>query len=247
VLLLSLGPRGVAEDRAAPTDSGSVALNQPVSIDGTQAAAASAVTATPDTPANEAAGPDAALRRAKRPSRTSGGGDAARLARGVDGDARLSLAPSAPWYRSGLGALAVVLALIGGLVWALRRWVPATRSGESRIIGVVGRASLSPKHSAALIRVGRRFVLVGMTGEQVSALCEISEPEEVAELSIRTDTVTAQEAESFERLFIEEAADYRQPVVDEVKDAGLTAAETVRTRKPLCDLLRRLRTLQSIR
>jgi len=246
-LLLLCGPRGVAEERPAPADGRCVALNQPVSIDGPQAVPPMEMTAVPGASADETPGRDATLRRVKRPSRTSGVGDAARLMPGAEGDAHLSLAPQTPWYRSGVGALAIVLALIGGLVWALRRWVPAAQGRESRIIRVVGRASLSPKHSAALICVGRRFVLVGMSGEHVNTLCEISEADEVAELSLRTDTVPTQEAEGFERLLIEEAADYRQPVVGEAKDAGPTAAETVRTRKPLSDLLHRLRTLQSTR
>ena len=113
------------------------------------------------------------------------------------------------------------------------------------MIRVVARASLSPKHSAALIHVGRRFVLVGMSAERVQTLCEIGSPEEVAELALRLDGGIERHAAGFEQLLSEEAADYRRNYADGAEAAGSRAAESGRGRKPLSELLHRLRALQS--
>ena len=247
LLLLGVCSRAAGDEPPALPGGEGVALNQPVSIDSTEDTAPPKATTVLNSDAGETPDREAALRKVKRPWRNSGGAAEARSARGLDGGPRASLVQPKPWYRSGIGALALVLGLIGALVWALRRWVPATRGGESRMIRVVGRVPLSPKHSAALLSVGRRFVLVGMSAERVNTLCEISDAEEVAELSLRAGTATAPDAEGFERLLVEEAADYRHDLLEEVKEPGSKAAGAVWIRKPLSDLLHRLRALQSAR
>lgn len=94
---------------------------------------------------------------------------------------RMQAAP-APWYRTGIGALAIVLALVGGVFWALRRWFPSIRVSDGGVIKVVARTAVSPKHNVALLRFGRRFILVGISGDRMSTLTEVTDSEEVADL-----------------------------------------------------------------
>ncbi len=56
----------------------------------------------------------------------------------------------------------LAVAALGGLTLALRRWRPAPEVGGLR---VVGRTSLSPRHSVFLLQVGERVLIVG-TGSQ---------------------------------------------------------------------------------
>ena len=67
-------------------------------------------------------------------------------------------------------AVALVLALLGAVVWLLRRNTPmgVKRSGP-RQIEVIDRVALGPQHSLALVRVQGATMLVG-TGPGV---CEI--------------------------------------------------------------------------
>ena len=61
------------------------------------------------------------------------------------------------WW-PGMAGLALVLAVGGGIAVAARRFGPRAAAGA---VQVVGRVSLSPKHSVYLLRVGRRVLLVG--------------------------------------------------------------------------------------
>ena len=65
------------------------------------------------------------------------------------------------WW-SGWAGITLALAVCGGLVTVARRFRPAGVTGS---VDVVGRVSLSPRHSVYLLRVGRRVLLVG-TGPQ---------------------------------------------------------------------------------
>ncbi len=60
-------------------------------------------------------------------------------------------------------AIALVLAIVGGLAAVARKFVPRPSTNTS--VQVVSRTNLSPKHSVYLLQVGRRVLLVG-TGPQ---------------------------------------------------------------------------------
>ena len=51
-------------------------------------------------------------------------------------------ATSTPWYRSGLVALMIVLGIVWLAYWAVRRWMPAVRAGESQVLRIVARTHL---------------------------------------------------------------------------------------------------------
>lgn len=61
-------------------------------------------------------------------------------------------------WGAGTACLALALAVCGGLAVAARRLGPRASAGA---VQVVGRVSLSPKHSVYLLRVGRRVLVVG--------------------------------------------------------------------------------------
>jgi len=153
---------------------------------------------------------------------------------------------STPWYRTGIGALGVVLGLVGGAYWAIRRWVPSMRVSDSGIIKVVARTAVSPKHNVALLRFGRRFLLVGIAGERMSTLAEVTDAEEVAELVARVGG--ASEFEGFlGREVVAFGAESGEDEADEVADR--TPVDRPRRASlhasALTQLKHRLRSLQS--
>ena len=80
-------------------------------------------------------------------------------------------------------ALAVVLGLAFVLRAVLRRVFPAVASaGATRAIQVLSRTVLAPRQQLMLVRVGRRLIVVGDSGGQMTALSEITDPDEVAAL-----------------------------------------------------------------
>ena len=75
----------------------------------------------------------------------------------------LSAGASSGWWWSTAG-VATILALAGWASLAGRKFLPKTVA-NSRGMKVVGRTSLSPKHSVYLLQVGERVLIVG-TGPQ---------------------------------------------------------------------------------
>ena len=123
--------------------------------------------------------------------------------------------------------------------------MPGVRSIESGVLCVTGRATLTPKHSAALIQLGRRFVLVGVSPERVSLLCEVSDPGEVAELAARTGSPSAAGRRAFDRLLAGESAEYCMEAKEASAERPPPGSGPGKTPRPLGDLLNRLRVLQS--
>ena len=110
-----------------------------------------------------------------------------------------------PWYRSGLAGLAGVLGLVFLVSYVLRRYVPAVRALGGGALNVVQRTPLSPKQSIALVRVGRRMVLIGITPDQISSLAIIDDPEECAHLQARAGKDTGRVGADFETALSREA------------------------------------------
>jgi flagellar protein FliO/FliZ len=80
-------------------------------------------------------------------------------------------------------SLAIVLGLIFALRWVSQRLFGKTVGGRaSRAVQVLSRNVISPKQQLLVVQVGRRLVVVGDSGQQMNALCEITDPEEMAAL-----------------------------------------------------------------
>jgi flagellar biosynthetic protein FliO len=96
-------------------------------------------------------------------------------------------------------ALIAVLALIVVLRWIAKRFFTTPGAGRSsRAIQVLSRAILSPKQQLMVVQVGRRLIVVGDTGAQMSPLCEIRDPDEVAEL---VGQITQEKGDSISKTF----------------------------------------------
>jgi flagellar protein FliO/FliZ len=86
------------------------------------------------------------------------------------------------WWLGPAG-VAAALAVFGGVSLASKRFLP---TGDSGSIRVIGRSALSPKHSACLLRVGDRVLIVGFGPQGAPAtLGEVTDPAELARLAPR--------------------------------------------------------------
>ena len=232
--------RGSTSMHAAPSAASSMALAAPVEAEATELAGSRAGS-EPKTLRRGGSGSKSGQRSALRPRsprRVGPFGDR------VDSSKDLS----APWYRSVLGSLAIVLLAMGAVYWFLKRWLPGTRLSESQVLRVVARTTLSPKHGVALVQLGRRFVMVGTSPDSVTVLSEITDPEEVADLAARTGLGSARRGTGFEDLLSKEATGYRTPdraVKDKPRFGKAGASHKRPATQGLTDLLDRLRTLRS--
>ncbi len=150
-----------------------------------------------------------------------------------------------PWYRTGLGALVVVLGLIGLLYVFLRRFVPAARAPVESSIRVVGRAALGPRQSLALVRVGRRLVLLGVSSDRVDRVCEITDSDEVAELMIQSGAPSGSGPSLFANWLHHESRDYGRSLQDEDSNVAEPSDSRRGPATPVRELLQRLRKVRS--
>lgn len=154
-------------------------------------------------------------------------------------------ATSTPWYRSGLVALMIVLGIVWLAYWAVRRWMPKVRAGESMVLRIVARTTLAPKQHLALIRVGRQFVLIGVSPDRVDRLCVIDDAADVSELALRIDGGDAVKASKFDEELVREVGEYGGGAVLESAESPPRGAAASDRRPSLTALLDRLRSLQT--
>ena len=83
--------------------------------------------------------------------------------------------------------LVLVVVVTGGIYGAarlLKKYVPGARGMfGGTALKVVGRMFLSPKQSIVVVKVGRRMVVVGVTPTEIRRLSEITDADEVEEMS----------------------------------------------------------------
>ena len=144
---------------------------------------------------------------------------------------------SVPWYRTGLGAMTIVLALLGVLYWGARRWVPSVKTASNAAMTVVARSAVTPKHSLATVQWGRRFVLVGVSNDRMDTLAEVSEPTEAAELAGTLGVRWPAGTSSFDETLMTESSAFDEPTES---NPGPSSKPTA-----VQDLLKRLKTLRS--
>jgi len=116
-------------------------------------------------------------------------------------------------------ALGTVIGLILLLRWGGKRlFHGAAARTSSRAVHVLCRSAVLPRQQVLLVQVGRRIIVAANNGTQLSALAEISDPDEVAELvgqiqSDRPDSVSR----TFGALFRRGQQDY-DPAADRGAD-----------------------------
>ena len=83
-----------------------------------------------------------------------------------------------------VGVLALVLAVLLGLVYLLKKVSP--RFGRSGVVGremdLVAQYPLGPKKTLAVVRVGQRLLLLGVTEASINLLTEIDDPDLISRL-----------------------------------------------------------------
>lgn len=77
-----------------------------------------------------------------------------------------------------LMGLLVVLAMLYGFFWLLRRYGP-TQTGAQGVVKVVGGVMLGPRERLVVVEVQDTWVLVGVAAGHVSALHTLAKPEGV--------------------------------------------------------------------
>lgn len=155
---------------------------------------------------------------------------------------RMSASEVTSWTTAML-PLAIVLGLIALAAWGAKRWIPSVKNHQSNVLEVVARTSVSPKHTVALVRLGRRYVMVGLGGDQVTTLCEITDPDEVSELLLRTGTSTTPKAGAFDASLVKECLEYDHQTDRTPEPSAL--GPKMSAPSPLKNLLNRLRNLQT--
>ena len=115
-------------------------------------------------------------------------------------------------------------------VWR-RLGMPGSPNKPGQTLQIMSRLAISPRQQILLIRVGRRFVLVGNSGTQMNPLCEISEREEAAALLGNTVTESKESISATFNDVLDGAqhqfnidAQPKPPNAASEEDASLTAA-----------------------
>jgi len=171
---------------------------------------------------------------------------------------------------SPVGLLQVTLALLGvlGLILAMKiamrwLWPGAASQRASRSVRVIARTPLGSRSALVLVQVGKRLVVVGDCGAQLSPICEITDPDEVAGMlgaiqSERLGSASRRFAVSLGRAqadfeeadgqtLAESTADpATEPAAEPSSDSSLEPAEPealANTRQELRGLASRVRTL----
>jgi flagellar biogenesis protein FliO len=144
-----------------------------------------------------------------------------------------------------LMALALVLGAIFLLRWIGHRLL--LKNGALRghkAIHVVSRSVLSPKQQVIMLKVGKRLIVVGDSGGQMSPLCEISDPDEVASLIGESQKEPVETGKSFGAMFrrAEEPFTETEEPPEEPPAVGLDEAAT--SREQINDLMSKVQMMR---
>ena len=94
--------------------------------------------------------------------------------------AAVSPASVSLWRTTGIFILGAVLGVLLLLSWQRQRPSSGAARGGRASLEVIGRAPLSPKHTACLLKVGSdRLIVVALCGDAMSPLCTIEGEDEI--------------------------------------------------------------------
>ncbi len=210
LLALALAVPGQAEPAAPASTASGDLVDERLDLDSGPPTDAAATRATPPRPI---------ARRGSAPTVTAPAGTTSPAGSG--------------WVRT-TASLAAVVALILLLAWGYRRTigplagVSLARGRNLGLVEVISRATLGPRHTLHLVRVGARLVLVGTSQDGVRTLDVITDPNQVSAL---LGQAAQQHAESATRSFagLLEAEATRYPASDDAPRAA-TPPDEVRLR-----------------
>jgi flagellar protein FliO/FliZ len=92
---------------------------------------------------------------------------------------------AAPLYASDTGmattglktifSLLLIIALMFGLAWVLKRYGPYAKASKSFGLTVIGQVGLNAKANLALVRVGKSILLLGVTQDSINLLKDLEQ------------------------------------------------------------------------
>jgi flagellar biogenesis protein FliO len=118
-----------------------------------------------------------------------------------------------------LGAIVVLIVLI--LVF-FKRIIPGShRLFQSKVVEVLGRTYLAPKQGLFLVKLADRILVLGVTGNSINVLSEITEEEEVAKIReltgrSRPESITS----AFRSIFSRKRRDFDEALSDNMTGDG---------------------------
>jgi flagellar protein FliO/FliZ len=84
-----------------------------------------------------------------------------------------------PYDADGLGSLSltlgVIVLLLWGGVWAMRRMRPGIGLGNTRDCTILRSMALGPRERLVVVQVGARQLVIGIGSASVSLICELDE------------------------------------------------------------------------
>jgi len=85
-----------------------------------------------------------------------------------------------PYDADGLGSmsltLGVIVLLLWGGIWAMRRMRPGFGLGSARDCTVLRSLTLGPRERLLVVQIGPRHLVIGVGSGSVSLICELTEP-----------------------------------------------------------------------
>jgi flagellar protein FliO/FliZ len=141
-------------------------------------------------------------------------------------------------------SLAGVILLILVMRWLGKRLIPgAGRAKGSSAVQVLVRSTIGPRQQLMLVQVGRRLVLVGSGGAEMNPLCQIEDPEEVAELLGQIQGEKRAGLKNFGAIFgrAEKAYEEPEPEPPPSIEPGEPPPTSLETREELSGLMERVR------
>jgi len=107
-----------------------------------------------------------------------------------------------------LGALVLILVIIYGSVWLMKRVSQGKLAGKGDIINVIERRYLAPKQAVCLIRVGEQNLLVGLSEHGINHIADVDISEKSDNLGIQKNN----EKSTF-NLVLKQARDTLMPLM----------------------------------
>ncbi len=164
--------------------------------------------------------------------------------------ARSEVAAPAPgdgsfdWSRLVL-AMAVVFGLIVILRYVVGKMYPGVRAAKgARVVRVLSRSPIAPKQQVMLLQVGKRVIVIGDSGGQLSSLSEISDPDEVAALVGQLENVeTPVTASRFSSLFNKAQDDFEEKPANPSPEPAEASREIEEAQSEISGLIDRMRML----
>lgn len=159
------------------------------------------------------------------------------------------LAVARPWYLRPVLALAVVVALILAAAWVVKRLLPGVRrDGKRGPMQVLATTYLSPKQSLALVRCGRRVILIGVTPEHISSLAVMDDTNDLPSLAHAPDRGDIQRVSGqFNEALDEAAKDFERDDAAWDEPLGPDERELAAARQEIRGLLDRVRSFAGSR